>query len=650
MKGKKIAAWLITTVMLLVSMSAVVAAAAAYPEYGSYTNNGTIAYGIGTYSGCPIPVSFYDTGLSGFQVKSVGPEVALTAECGFFTVVRWTNGADKGTTYMDPFKFGEAKSCTRDGDITVTVTPEYDESGKAVIFTYTLATTRDTDVDVYLSSYGFSDKNDTSLRTTLTKTGIRIYRANAEFVAEPVGTAFDTRWYGRSGGSYYYDLEKAVRENPLPDEYTGNSSLGWQWHLTLPAKGSVTRQVKLFEAPAYKVTFDANGGEGQMDDLRIVRGIDTELTENAFTRDGGYKFLGWSEDKDATSATYQDKEAITISADTTLYAVWQDPDQASFVAPSALELVYTGEAQDLVKTGTATGGTMMYSLTENGTFSETIPQGTEAGEYTVYFMAKGDATHRDSDVGSIKVTIDKADSEFSVKPQINDKATITTSGEIAFTGEAVDLLKAGETTCGKILYSLDGETYSETIPQVDAVGEFAVYFKIQGDANHKDSDPETIKIVVMDYEVVEGANAEWSADKTEGIKIRVKRSIADDTTSKHFTGIETDGKATDKANYTTEDGSIIITIKPEYLKTLGEGKHTVKVIFDDPYSVETSFSIGVTAPKTDESDNAPKTDGKVTSPQTGEETSPVFLLAAFVTMAAGTVFALKSVKSKKKEN
>lgn len=77
-------------------------------------------------------------------------------------------------------------------------------------------------------------------------------------------------------------------------------------------------------------------------------------------------------------------------------------------APTANTLTYTGSAQNLVTAGSASGGTMVYSLTEDGTYAETIPTGTNADNYTVYYYAKGDSNHSDSEVGCVSVTISKA--------------------------------------------------------------------------------------------------------------------------------------------------------------------------------------------------------------------------------------------------
>ena len=74
-------------------------------------------------------------------------------------------------------------------------------------------------------------------------------------------------------------------------------------------------------------------------------------------------------------------------------------------APQARELYYTGTAQTLADGGEASGGLMVYSLSEEGPFEESIPMGTETGDYTLYYKVKGDKNHVDSEVGSISVTI-----------------------------------------------------------------------------------------------------------------------------------------------------------------------------------------------------------------------------------------------------
>ncbi len=78
-------------------------------------------------------------------------------------------------------------------------------------------------------------------------------------------------------------------------------------------------------------------------------------------------------------------------------------------APVAIEnLTYTGQAQTLVTAGEATGGELQYKLGTDGTYGTTVPAGTDAGTYTVYYKVVGDDNHSDVAEASVEVTIAKA--------------------------------------------------------------------------------------------------------------------------------------------------------------------------------------------------------------------------------------------------
>ena len=80
----------------------------------------------------------------------------------------------------------------------------------------------------------------------------------------------------------------------------------------------------------------------------------------------------------------------------------------TFTAPTAQEnLTYTGQEQALITAGMTDHGTMLYSLTENGTYSQDIPTGTDAGAYTVWYRVIGDANHNDTAPASVAVSIGK---------------------------------------------------------------------------------------------------------------------------------------------------------------------------------------------------------------------------------------------------
>ena len=90
----------------------------------------------------------------------------------------------------------------------------------------------------------------------------------------------------------------------------------------------------------YTVTFNANGGSGSMSSQTFTAGVAQALSANAFTKDG-YKFLGWSENSSATTATYDDKQSITISANKALYAVWTEAGNYKYTVVHMLQTSLT---------------------------------------------------------------------------------------------------------------------------------------------------------------------------------------------------------------------------------------------------------------------------------------------------------------------
>ena len=123
--------------------------------------------------------------------------------------------------------------------------------------------------------------------------------------------------------------------------------------------------------------------------------------------------------------------------------------------PIAENLIYTGNSVALIKAGSATGGELQYSL-DGKEYSTTIPTATNAGSYTVYYKAIGDATHTDSDVKGIVVIIKKAAGSISFAQENVSK----TFGEGTF---SVELSIVGDGT-------VNFTSSDETVATVNADG------------------------------------------------------------------------------------------------------------------------------------------------------------------------------------
>ena len=82
----------------------------------------------------------------------------------------------------------------------------------------------------------------------------------------------------------------------------------------------ITADTTVTAAWAYTVSFDANGGTGEMTDETGVFGEYT-LPENGFAAPEGKQFKGWAASADGEVIS---GAAIPLSADTILYAIWED--------------------------------------------------------------------------------------------------------------------------------------------------------------------------------------------------------------------------------------------------------------------------------------------------------------------------------------
>lgn len=176
----------------------------------------------------------------------------------------------------------------------------------------------------------------------------------------------------------------------------------------------------------------------------------------------------------------------TISYDTGTITVTLEAATITAPPTAKANLKYTGEAQVLINPGTASGGTVKYSLSENGTYGEiSTITGTEAGTYTVWYKVEGDENHSGIAATSLTVTIGKMDAPAD----IDDAQKPTAKTGLEYTGSAQALLNAPATALEgyTVKYLLEGESeYSTTIPTGTEVGSYTISVKYFGDSNHAD--------------------------------------------------------------------------------------------------------------------------------------------------------------------
>ncbi len=99
-----------------------------------------------------------------------------------------------------------------------------------------------------------------------------------------------------------------------------------------------------------------------------------------------------------------------------------------------------------------TGGELQYAFSENGTYSTSLPNVTEAGTYSVYYKVVGDRNHNDTEPVKINVTVRKAVPSYQVPTDISATCGAMLSAVQLPTGfEWTDedvTLEAGDTETG----------------------------------------------------------------------------------------------------------------------------------------------------------------------------------------------------------
>ena len=120
----------------------------------------------------------------------------------------------------------------------------------------------------------------------------------------------------------------------------------------LATEGQVTLYAQ-WQANNYTVKFDANGGQGKMQDQQFEYDKAQKLSENAFTKEN-YTFAGWATSQNGDVVYTDAKEVKNLTTanngEVTLYAVWTENDSYNVVydnnydsqVPSDPQKVYLG--------------------------------------------------------------------------------------------------------------------------------------------------------------------------------------------------------------------------------------------------------------------------------------------------------------------
>lgn len=195
--------------------------------------------------------------------------------------------------------------------------------------------------------------------------------------------------------------------------------------LSLPAFEDITSRFSVVKTAVaisgatppttYTVSFNANGGTGAMADVTGVSAGAYTLPANGFTAPDGKRFVGWATSAGGTATAAGG--TITVSANVTLYAIWEDIPTSHPAKPTLSitgTYTYNGSAQTVTVTGF-----------DSATMLITGNVGTNAGTYTASVTSK---SGRWADGTSTPITIEWSIGRKTVTPDIRVSGTYTYTG------------------------------------------------------------------------------------------------------------------------------------------------------------------------------------------------------------------------------
>ena len=337
--------------------------------------------------------------------------------------------------------------------------------------------------------------------------------------------------------------------------------------------------------------------------------------------------------KDLTAGDH--KITCTVSCDG--YITSQSIDlkvnkaDSQITPPAAREnLVYTGEEQALITAGKADGGTMQYCLTQDGTYSENVPTGKNAGSYTVWYQVIGDSNHNNTKPASVSVTIDRQPvkvpkADATVFTYDGEKKTYTIAANDNYTVANAEQMNAGTYTVTVTLKDTKNSVWND---ETDTVKEFPFVIA-----------PAKVTVTIKDKSAYVGSktapdlsNPEKDKDYTisgligedtltGSVKLKYNPATPDMTKVSDTTQIVNNGSTLANSNYdvTYVDGKLTVTYRPSSGGS-SSGSSTVKTETtknDDGSTTKTETKKDGTVIET-----TTGKDGSISKTETKTETKP----------------------------
>lgn len=332
---------------------------------------------------------------------------------------------------------------------------------------------------------------------------------------------------------------------------------------------------------------------------------------------------------DAITLTIAGMGNYTGTAATTWQITKARPELGNFdVSPNlSTPLTYDGTPKTVTaqpRNGVIGMGavTVCYEGSNGTTYarSETAP--ANAGTYKVILSVAGGKNYTEAEITAGTLTIEKAD--LTVED-------VTEFFEYTKTGaQTINLaeLVPGATNYAPGTYTDDNGILTGNLT-IDATGlmKFTLSALTIGNIGNKVTVPVTITsenykdvtvnvtiYISPEYRIIDGAGSSWTQNTTGTVVIRGNGEYD------RFRAVKVDGKVIAPANYDKKEGSTIIILKAEYLKTLATGSHTFAIVWDNGIA-GTSFTVAANTSGNNSGNNSNNNDSNHGSDNSGNNDS-----------------------------
>lgn len=141
----------------------------------------------------------------------------------------------------------------------------------------------------------------------------------------------------------------------------------------------------------------------------------------------------------------------------------------------------------------------------------------------------------------------------------------------------------------------------------------------------------------------------WVQGSSEPAVFTFKRNTHDELTFEHFMGVVVDGAMLEGSSFDAVSGSVVVSLKPEYLETLAVGNHSVQALFDDGDPAEGTLIVQAAPEPEPGPEPEPAPEPAPTSPATpatGDSSVPAWLVLLLA--GAGTALCVRGLRQRRR--